>query len=313
MSTRSLPLVMLTMSCTACGGEVVRLGDGPVTTEQATPSPDAGGTMPVFSTNPPEPTAESTTEPDAGQFPLESDPRNGVQTSSVSESADAAGLPTETEQPFDAGSTGGDTSKQDAATCVGGEVRADEVVWIGDTWVTIPGTQHERVRDLARVQGTIGPDDDFVILAGPNEGMADVAEQYASQQASATKPKLVIMDGGTWDTLSSTGSQQSVANVVQLFEDLLVEMAADGTVQHIIYYLVPALPNIYGVDALREPLSKLCADSPVPCEFVDLQAFWVDPEEFTLGGEQGIQASSAGAEIIADEIWRVMQSRCLLQ
>ncbi len=40
-------------------------------------------------------------------------------------------------------------------------IKANQVLWIGDSWVTIPGNQHTQVRDLAHSAGIIGPNDDF--------------------------------------------------------------------------------------------------------------------------------------------------------
>src|SRR4051812_38559961 len=90
-----------------------------------------------------------------------------------------------------------------AAACPHGAVQADELLWIGDTWINIPGTQHTRVRDLARAAGAIGPSDDYVDLAAGATTLAMIVDQYATQQAGPTKVKVLIMDGGTWDTILS--------------------------------------------------------------------------------------------------------------
>ena len=47
------------------------------------------------------------------------------------------------------------------------EVSASEVLWIGDSWVLVPGSQVTRVRDLARATGAIGPSDDYVNAGAP--------------------------------------------------------------------------------------------------------------------------------------------------
>src|SRR6187549_2074418 len=57
----------------------------------------------------------------------------------------------------------GDAAAGDAGNvaCPAGQALASEVLWIGDSWIQIPGTQHTRVRDLARATGAIGPTDDY--------------------------------------------------------------------------------------------------------------------------------------------------------
>jgi hypothetical protein len=49
----------------------------------------------------------------------------------------------------------------------------------------------------------------------------------------------------------------------------------------------------------------------VPCHFLDLQPFWLGHSEYTAAGE--ILASEAGAQVIADSIWAIMQDNCIVQ
>lgn len=190
------------------------------------------------------------------------------------------------------------------------QVKANEVVWIGDSWVTDPGTQHDRVRDLARVVGAIGTNDDYVVRAAPATTMAMIASQYDAQQAGATKVKVLIMDGGGWDTIKTGGNDASVANAASGFKQLLAKVASDGTVQHVIYYLYPELATIPGVSALRSVMQQACTESKVPCHFLDLQPLW--RPEYT-DRNNNIQASEMGARVIGDNIWTIMQLNCIAQ
>jgi hypothetical protein len=190
-------------------------------------------------------------------------------------------------------------------------VDADEVVWIGDTWITMPGQQHAVVEELARQAGAIGQDEEYIVLAEPFASMAAVAKQYEDRQAGATKVKVVIMDGGTFETINGMGSQASVRAAVTNFREFLTDVANDGTVEHIVYFLVPELPAILGVAALRPELQESCAESTVPCHFLDLQPLWANHPEYT--DASGIQASEAGARVIANQIWEIMQDNCIAQ
>ena len=100
--------------------------------------------------------------------------------------------------------------------CTAAHVNANEVLWIGDSWILVTGDEHTRVRDLARVAGAIGPNDDYVIGAMAAAGMAAIANQYAAREAGATKVKVVIMDGGTWDTIQG-GAANDVATTFTSF------------------------------------------------------------------------------------------------
>src|SRR3954449_12945431 len=79
--------------------------------------------------------------------------------------------------------------------CPHAQVSASQVLWIGDSWVLVPGNQHTRVRDLARNSGAIGANDDYTVAAVAASPLAAIADQYAAQEAGAIKVKVVIMDG----------------------------------------------------------------------------------------------------------------------
>lgn len=198
-----------------------------------------------------------------------------------------------------------------AGPCERGATSPDEVLWIGDSWVTIPGLQHERVRDLARAAGALGKNSDYANLAAPATTISDITAQYSSREAGGIKVRVLIMDGGTWDTLTANGSATSVSRAVAGFKDLLAKVASDGTVEHIVYYLMPELPSIPGVAALRPELTRACAESSVPCHFLDLQPLWSGHPEYTAS--DGIQASEAGATVIGDQIWAIMRAQCIAQ
>jgi hypothetical protein len=200
----------------------------------------------------------------------------------------------------------------DGSACPHAQVSASQVVWIGDSWVTIPGNQHTGVRDLARAAGAIGPGDDYTIDAANGALIGQIAVQYTSQEATAIKAKVLIMDGGTLDTIMMDTSA-TVTSVANTFTQLLSTVADDGTVTAIIYFLMPELPNIPGVAALRPLLQQACTQSTVPCFFLDLQPLWVGHPEYTDTASGGIFPTDAGGTVIADAIWGLMQSNCIAQ
>ena len=193
-----------------------------------------------------------------------------------------------------------------------GAVAANEVVWIGDGWLTT-GVQVTNVMDQARAIGAIGPNDDYVDLADNGAPMSTIASQYSTAASAATQPKVLIMDGGTIDTFGGA-SDATVRTVTSTFSQLLARIATDGTVSHIIYIMVPELSGIMGVTALRPPFQTACAQSAVPCHFIDLQPIWAEGgghPEYTASN--GILPTASGAQAMATAIWKMMQSSCIAQ
>lgn len=217
------------------------------------------------------------------------------------------------------GAAGCDGQTIRLGACPHAEVPASQVVWIGDSWVLVPnGEPHTDVRDLARAAGAIGPGDDYtidavaaapIIVPSTTGGPAPIPTQYVSQEASATKVKVLIMDGGTWDTITNNSSA-TVTDVADSFQQLLSTVASDGTVTDVIYYLMP--DGIPGVAALRPLLEQLCTQSAVPCHFLDLQELWTDPSAYNTAGSPPVPTNS-GATIIADAIWSIMRTSCIAQ
>ncbi len=203
---------------------------------------------------------------------------------------------------------------------------ASRVLWIGDSWQLVPvGSEaHTEVRNLARAAGAIGPTDDYTIAAlaaapmvapPTNTGPIPIPTQYTSQEASGTEVKVLIMDGGTWDTFTNDSSE-TITAVVKSFTDLLSTVASGETVSDVIYFLQPPLASIPGVAALRPGLEGACTASMLPCHFIDLANILTDPADYTAGSENPAVPSvptAQGATLIGDAIWSVMQSNCIAQ
>lgn len=201
--------------------------------------------------------------------------------------------------------------------CARGQVSADEVLWIGDSWIIDPGTQRSTVKQLALSAGTIAANEEYPSSAAAAASMAQVAEQYEARQRGAPKVKVLLMDGGTWNPIAAQMVGASVPDAIDesiaTFEQFLSQVAADGTVEHIVYFLVPELMNIPGVAEMRPRLRQACAASLVPCHFIDLQEVWDrgDPARYTASN--GFQASAEGGVAIGQAVWNVMQNNCIAQ
>jgi hypothetical protein len=196
-------------------------------------------------------------------------------------------------------------------TCAHAQTSAAAVVWLGDSWILVPGNQVTGVLDLARASQAIGRNDAYTNDAAPAATMAAIVSQYTTQQASGTPAQVLIMDGGTWDTLTANGSSASVTSVVNTFGQFLGKVASDGTVQHIIYFLQP--DTVAGVPALRPLLLQACTASAVPCHFLDLQPLWSAHPEYAGSANPVPVPSTAGGAAIANAIWAIMQAHCIAQ
>lgn len=197
--------------------------------------------------------------------------------------------------------------------CPHAQVPASEVVWIGDSWVKMPGQQVTGVQSAAQKAGAIGPSDGYTDDSAPGATIADVEQQYITQEATTTKAKVLIMDGGTLDTIASGGSADSVSMVASKFNELLGMIAADGTVADIVYFLMPDLATIPGVPELRPLLQQECAASAVPCYFLDLGPLWSGHSDYTNTVAGVPFPSQTGAVAIAGAIWATMQEHCIAQ
>ena len=215
------------------------------------------------------------------------------------------------------GSTAGGEDGSGGEICSTGQVSADEVLWIGDSWIIDPGTQRTTVKDLALAAGAIAANEEYPSSAAPGASMAMIAQQYDTRERGTPKIKVLLMDGGTWDPIAAQMRGSSVAAAIDQsladFQQFLSKVAVDGTVEHIVYFLVPELMNIPGVAEMRPRLRQACAESLVPCHFIDLQDVWEQGDPATYTASNGFLPSAAGGVAVGQAIWATMQARCIAQ
>jgi hypothetical protein len=257
---------------------------------------------------------------------ITADRDTGTETQSESREEDSDTIPspdesTDTEPAADTDSDGlADTesetetldkedSDSDSTVCNHGEIQPSEVLLIGDSWISLPGPQ---VGELARAAGIMKFDEDFVYRAVAGATIEDIVQQYDRYLAfSGTQVKVVIMNGGAVDTYPTMGSDESISHVVETFSSYLDQLAGEGSVAHVIYVLYSEGSSIPGVAALRPPMQAACAESVVPCHFIDLQPLWEGHPEYT--SMDTINPSSVGSDVIAAAIWQEMQDNCIAQ
>lgn len=199
------------------------------------------------------------------------------------------------------GGTGG-------SECQTGQVAPDEVALIGDSWVELPGSQTRHLYELARAAGALPAGESYDDRSVSGSPIATIIDQYRQNRDI----KVLIMDGGGID-LFNGGNQAQIDAVVTAFENFLQELATDGNVEHVIYYLYPDIPGVPGDlhQLLKPGMPDACAASPVPCHFLELAPLFDGKPEF-IGGDT-IHASEAGGEVIAEAVWSLMQEHCVAQ
>jgi hypothetical protein len=206
------------------------------------------------------------------------------------------------------------STPSDGGACPHVQVPAGQVLWIGDSWQLLPAGQeaHTLVQSMARAAGAIGQNDVYTVKAAAASTIVAIEEQYITQEAANGNVKVVIMDGGTWDTINnnanSTELSATVTAVINNFTELLSTVASNQTVTDVVYFLMPS--DVPGVDELRPGLEAACTSSAVPCHFIDLQTSWSAGDD--TGGTIPVP-TAAGAAIIAQQIWATMQAHCIAQ
>ena len=221
----------------------------------------------------------------------------------------------------DAGSGGQEAG---TASCVRGQVGANEVLFLGDSFIA---TSHQitlDVENLARQAGSIAVNELYrdnsattgnaLALAAPK-----IADQYTKGQTDSPV-KVVIMNGGGADVLLGTcdnpptANCQIVVDAAAAAEQLLSQMAQDG-VQHVVYFFYPEPVDVVvqaKMDVLRPLIQGACESSPVPCHWLDLQpTFAGHYADYVLA--DGMNPTDVGSAATAAAIWTTMQENCVAQ
>jgi len=222
------------------------------------------------------------------------------------------------------GGSSGAPSGEPPTRCAEEEgVSGNQVLVIGDSFFAISHEITAYVEALAREAGALAEGEryrDNSRLLGNTLALAGngIEEQYTTALAEGDV-EVVIMNGGGADVF--LGTCEPVTDDCPIFveaaaaaRDLLASMADDG-VAHVVYafYPDPVDPPLREkMDALRPQLEAVCAQSPVPCHWLDLRpAFEGRYDEYIR--PDGKNPTSDGARAAAVAIWETMQTHCIAQ
>jgi hypothetical protein len=208
-----------------------------------------------------------------------------------------------------------------ARTCEKGKVKADEVVFIGESFIAQTGAIPRLTSQLARDAGTIGMNESYrsSAVSGTQLTTNEIPMQYASAK-SAGPIKVILMDGGGNDLLFSSrcasSFDASCKEIVTVVDTLFKQMGPDG-VTDVVYFFYPDPMGIGAsikdaMDILRPEMKKLCDGT------TDVRCVWVDQRESWNGHydtytSDGIHPTEEGATASAKQIWDAMVANCIAQ
>ncbi len=207
--------------------------------------------------------------------------------------------------------------------CAPGDVGANEVLILGDSFFALSRQVPEDLAELARLAEVLAAGESYRDASRlTNNALAlmsnGIGDQYATAAAEAP-PKVVVMTGGGADALLGSCEHADaecplLVAATAAVEALLSQMAQDG-VAHVVYVFYPNPLDAAvreKLDALRPLIQNACNDSPVPCHWLDLlPSFDGRYDDYILA--DGLNPTPAGARVVAEQIWALIERECLAQ
>jgi hypothetical protein len=211
------------------------------------------------------------------------------------------------------GATGGGSTGTSSGTCQKGQVKPSEVVFMGESFYAIdPQYNEKRVETNAQAAGALATGAKYRNVAVSAQPMSYIAGTEWTNASSGGAVKVVIMDGGGIDCLTSS----SCPTCASQFTTLLGKMATAG-VQDVIYTRYPEPGAPPGSNASL----KKCLDTIMPtmqpvCEgATGLKCHWVDLRPVFVAGDttDGLHPTESGGKHVGDAIWAEMVKDCIAQ
>lgn len=205
------------------------------------------------------------------------------------------------------------------ASCAHGTIKANDLLFIGDSFLALSGAIRRDIEVHARAISTLGANESYRDASQSGALIAGIAQQYSSQ-ASRMPVKVVIMDGIGNDMLGamSCGTPgpncAAITNAVNTTKNLFAKFASDSTLQNIVYMWYPK-PPIAGLSAAEDyvapQIQAMCTSSKVPCSWVDLRPVFQGHSNYIMS--DGLHPTAAGSQAAADAVWATMQKNCIAQ
>ncbi len=208
-------------------------------------------------------------------------------------------------------------------TCAGEPTSASEVALVGDSFFATRGEIGAFLQEHARSDGVLQPGEQYRdysrlmdnALALSGRGIQDQYETAAEE----SPVREVIMNGGGADVLLGDCEETNadcplIVDAVLAFEELLSLMDGDG-VEKVVFvgYPDPQPADVLErMEILRPLLEERCAQSPVPCHWVDLRPIFENNYDEYVQSD-GLNPTTAGSQASATAIWTMMVENCVAQ
>jgi hypothetical protein len=210
------------------------------------------------------------------------------------------------------GSPGGGTSGTSSGACQKGQVKAKEVIFMGESFYAIaPQYNQKRVEANAQKAGALGANESYRNVAISGQPLNNVIPGEFDTALQGGPVKVVIMDGGGIDCMTSPCDA-----CPGIFKTLLTKMASHG-VQDVIYTRYPEPGNPPGsntslkanLDTLMPKMQPVCEGATgLRCHWVDLRPVWVNGDT-----SDGLHPTQSGGDHVGDAIWAEMVKDCIAQ
>jgi hypothetical protein len=223
--------------------------------------------------------------------------------------------------PSEPSSGGSGESSGGSSQCDDADVEANEIVILGDSFFAASHQVVAYLEDLGRNEGFLIPGDryrDYSRLTRNALALSGngIAEQYQSAQEESPV-RVVIMNGGGADVVLGScdpvdADCPMIVAARDAFAELLTAMSADE-IEHVVFVGYPdPVPSAARakMEALRPLLESACAESAVPCLWVDLRATFEDRYPDYVQSD-GLNPTSLGSEAAAKTIAKAMNDRCI--
>jgi len=205
------------------------------------------------------------------------------------------------------------------AACTHGTIKANDLLFIGDSFLALSGAIRRDIEVYARSIKTLGANESYRDASQSGALIAGISQQYSSQ-ASRTPVKVVIMDGLGNDMLAamSCGTPgpncAAITNALNTAKSLFAKFASDANLKNIVYMWYPK-PPIAALSAAEDYIAPqvqaMCTSSKVPCYWVDLRPVFQGHSNYIMS--DGLHPTAAGSQATADAVWATMQKNCIAQ
>jgi lysophospholipase L1-like esterase len=260
-----------------------------------------------------------------------------------------AGTKADASVVVDAGKTDAGNTDAGPATSEICHLAGNEVAILGDSYIDLSGDFTTLLQQHARSAKALGASDTYIDYARSGasmNGSPSIPPQLDDAIADAKRRgskgiKLVIMTGGGNDVLvenrpclnpTSVAEVEKNATCVKVVDDTLAtsqelfDHGVEEGVKAVVFFFYPHLPkdsigagpNANNILDYSVPRAKELCDKQTgaPCYFVDMRAAFNDPSNDGwpkpgLIAFDGIHPTLKGSQILADEVWKVMQANCL--